>query len=291
MRYKVCACFCAALILSLIPRPHAALPPSQSTENLLSTVDEIKEDFQSVPCRLKDRQAAVQALFQKMGAPAGAMAVEKRDNIENLVLRRDSPTDETIVIGAHYDHVERGCGAIDNWTGIVALAHVYRSASKLSAHKKTLFVAFGSEELGLLGSKAMVRAIHKEDRPNYCAMINIDSFGLASPFAMENTSSKALMELAKASAEQMKIPFYTVPVTDGDADSSSFNANGIPAVTLSGVSNNWKSILHTSNDQPAKVVPLSVYLGYRLALSMWRAIDEAPCSTYRMPSGKTSSLH
>jgi hypothetical protein len=90
-----------------------------------------------------------------------------------------------------------------------------------------------------------------------------------------------LMDLAKTAAGELKIPFYTVPIMQGDADSSSFKAKGIPAVTLSGVSNDWQSILHTSNDQATKVVPLSVYLGYRLALSMWNAIDQASCSAYR----------
>jgi Peptidase family M28 len=281
MRFKLCALLCTLLFISSVPTSPAAMPGTQGTETLLSTVDQIQEDFKNVPCRVKDRKTGVGALFEKMGAPAGAVTVEKLDRIENLVIRRDGPPDQIVVIGAHYDHIDRGCGAIDNWSGIVTLAHVYHTIRMLPAHKTILFVAFGSEEQGLLGSKAMVHAIPKEDLPSYCAMINIDSFGLARPFAMENTSSKSLMDLAKTSAEELKIPFYTVPIMQGDADSSSFLARDIPAVTLSGLSNDWQSILHSPGDQPKKIVPLSVYLGYRLALSMWKAIDEMPCSAYR----------
>jgi hypothetical protein len=266
------------LVSGAFSRP--AVPGTQ-TQSIVSTVEQIQEDFRNVPCRLKDRQGGVRALFGKMGAPDDALTIEKRDNVENLVLRLDSASPETIVIGAHYDHIERGCGAVDNWSGIVTLAHAYRSIRQRPVHKKVLFVAFGREEEGLLGSKAMVRAIPKEDLPNYCAMINIDSFGLARPFALENASSKSLMTLAKKTAEELKIPFYTVPIMHGDSDSSSFVARGIPAVTLSGLSNDWMKILHTSSDQQSKVIPLSVYLGYRLALLMWRTVDEAPCSAYR----------
>src|SRR6516225_10986496 len=151
---------------------------AQNPQPHISTIPEIQEDFQNVPCRPKDRPSGVQALFEKMGAPADSLSVEKFQGVENLVLRRDSGSQETIVIGAHYDYAERGCGAVDNWTGIVTLAHLYRTISMLPVHKTVLFVAFGNEERGLLGSNAMVRTIPKQNIPNYCAMINVDSFGL-----------------------------------------------------------------------------------------------------------------
>ena len=257
------------------------LVPRTQTESILSSVEQIQEDFENVPCRLKDRQAAVRTLFAKMGAPEDALVVEKRDSVENLVLRRTSESEETIVIGAHYDHIDRGCGAVDNWSGIVTLAHLYRTIRQVPGHKNVMFVAFGKEEAGLLGSKAMVRAIRKEEVPRYCAMINIDSFGLSRPFALANASSKKMMALATKAAEELKMPFYTVPIQQGDSDSSSFIDKGIPAVTLSGLSNDWRTILHTANDQPARVVPLSVYAGYRLALLMWKNIDQEQCSAYR----------
>src|SRR5439155_3070077 len=106
-------------------------------------------------------------------------------------------------------------------------------------------------------------------------------FGLARPFAMENTSSPSLIALAKDSAANLDIPFYTVPIRAGDADSSSFIARKIPAITLSGLSNEWQEILHSPNDQSSKVIPLSVYLGYRLALLMWTKMAAAPCPAYR----------
>ena len=252
------------------------LPPT-----IFSTVEQIQEDFQNVPCNAKDRQAGVRALFSKLGAEPDALKVDKVGRIENVRLEIAGTSKEKIVIGAHYDFVDRGCGAVDNWTGIVALAHLYRSIQVSPKQKTVEFVAFGREEEGLQGSRAMVNGIPKDQLASYCAMINMDSFGLAQPMAMENTSSRKLMALAKASAESVQIPFYTVPINAGDADSSSFLGRNIPAITLSGLSDEWQQILHSPQDKASKVIPYSVYLGYRLALEMWTKLDAEPCSAYR----------
>ncbi len=112
-------------------------------------------------------------------------------------------------------------------------------------------------------------------------MINIDSFGLAAPFALEGSSSNKLMTLAEEVSNQMRIPFEEIRINGADSDSSPFIAKNIPAVTLSGLSNEWRSILHTVFDVVKKVKPESVYLGYRLALTMWSRIEEGPCESFR----------
>jgi len=143
-----------------------------------------------------------------------------------------------------------------------------------------LFVAFGKEEKGLIGSRAMVQAIPKDQILTYCAMINIDSFGLAAPFALEGMSSKPLIELAQAASNEMHIPFAKVRIKGADSDSTSFLRRNVPAVTLSGLSADWESILHTPFDQANKVNPNSVYIGYRLALTMWTHLDQADCRAF-----------
>lgn len=248
---------------------------------VLSSVEDIQADFTSVPCRKQDRLPAVRALFEKMGAKPEELMSQKTGGVENLTVRRSASGTETIIIGAHYDFADRGCGAVDNWSGIVALAHLYRTTGQFRFRKNIVFVAFDREEEGLIGSGVMARAIKKEEIPQYCAMINIDSFGLAGPFAMSNTSSASLVRLSEETAAALQVPFYKASIGNADADSSSFLARGIPAVTLSGLSRDWDSILHSTKDQVDKVQPASVYLGYRLALSMWGHIDDAPCGTFK----------
>ncbi len=97
---------------------------------------------------------------------------------------------EAIVIGAHYDHLGRGGqgslavnstaihhGADDNASGVAAMLELARQFAKSKTNKRTLiFIAFGGEEEGLLGSKFYV------NNPVFplaktVAMINMDMIG------------------------------------------------------------------------------------------------------------------
>lgn len=269
------AVFCFLLILA--PSFGKAI---QSNTLRISTQEEIAQDIASVPCKNNERLNAAKALFVKMGVQAD-ISVEKADGIENLVIRKTGKSRETIVIGAHYDKVPYGCGAIDNWSGIVALAHIYRSFKDMTPEKSLILVAFGKEEQGLLGSKAMVKTIRKEEVEQYCAMVNIDSLGMGAPQTPENMSSKLLVNRVAELAKRMKIPFSKVTLNGADADSSSFIGKKIPAVTISALGNGWEKILHSSKDQVSGVNQLSVYVGYRLALALVAELCDLPCSASR----------
>jgi len=246
-----------------------------------STVEQIKTEFETVPCNNKDRLSATRALFEKMGATEADFSSDKHKSVENLIVRKPGSADGIIIVGAHYDKVEDGCGAVDNWTGIVTLAHLYRTLKNVTPKKTILFIAFGKEEDGLIGSHAFARAIKKEETSQYCEMVNIDSFGMAAPQVLDNVSNQKLAALAADCAKEMKVGFNHARVEDADADSSSFNERKIPAVTLHGLNNDWPLILHSIEDQPKKVNATSVYLGYRLILLMLARLDSAPCEAYR----------
>jgi len=97
---------------------------------------------------------------------------------------------EAIVIGAHYDHLGRGgssslaansteihYGADDNASGTAAVLELARLFAKEKNNKRTIiFIAFGGEEEGLLGSKYYVNnPVFPLD--NTVAMINLDMVG------------------------------------------------------------------------------------------------------------------
>ena len=242
----------------------------------------MQEDIKAVPCRNNaERLEGVKALFMKMGAPASDISVEKLNNVENVVLRKQGSTPELIVVGAHYDKVSHGCGAVDNWTGIVAIAHIYRTIKDVPLKKSVLFVGFGREEEGLIGSRAMVKAIAKEDLGRYCAMINIDSLGLGIPQAETGISSKKLVARAAELAKRMEMPFQQGTIREGDTDSSSFLERKIPAIALHALSNEWQQVLHSHDDKVSKVNTMSVYMGYRLALGLFGEVENSACDAFR----------
>ena len=108
------------------------------------------------------------------------------------VLEGSDPTlkNEAIVIGAHYDHLGKGGqgslavnsteihhGADDNASGTAALIELARIFTKEKKNKRTIiFIAFGGEEEGLLGSKYYVNnPVFPLDKT--VAMINMDMVG------------------------------------------------------------------------------------------------------------------
>ncbi len=139
---------------------------------------------------------------QNAGELLQAVAVSLRTDI----VRRDAPgtnvigilegsdpqlKNEAVVIGAHYDHLGRGgegslapregeihYGADDNASGVAGLLELARifSAPKMRPKRTLVFIAFGGEEAGLIGSNYYV------NHPAFplsqtIAMINMDMIG------------------------------------------------------------------------------------------------------------------
>ena len=267
----------AVLIFLIVAIPAGAQEPRFK----VSTPEEIKEDFSTIPCDDKKRLEAVKSLFERAGIPPSEVTIAKFKDVENFVWTRKGQSDEKIVIGAHYDKTDEGCGAVDNWTGVVTLSHLYRTLKDIPLKKTLVIVAFGKEEKGLIGSRAMVNAIAKDKAAEYCAMINIDSLGLSAPQVADNMSSKKLAQFTENTAKEMKMPFARASIPGASSDSVSFVEKKIPAVTIHGMNNEWPKILHSGNDQAAKINPLSVYLAYRLSLAMVVSLDESPCAAFK----------
>jgi Zn-dependent M28 family amino/carboxypeptidase len=254
---------------------------AQSQYVNIATEAYIKADLALVSCDDQKRLDAVKDLFRKNGAQESAVSVEDLGKVRNLIVKKQGKTDETVIVGAHFDKVDDGCGAIDNWSGIVVLANLYRSMRESETQKTYLFVAFGKEERGLIGSEAMASKIPKEERKNYCAMVNFDSFGFTYPQALQNVSDKPLIALAKEISDAMKIPFGDAGIDIASADSFPFKTRKIPAISFHGLSNNWMSYLHTSSDKLSNVNTQSVYIGYRHGLAFLSKVDQAACDAFR----------
>jgi hypothetical protein len=269
------------LLLAFVFLPAPVPKDTQISGIQISSPQQIKKDFVAVPCKNEERLAAVRSLFERAGAQPFDITIDNYKDVENLVVTKKGETEEKIVVGAHYDKVANGCGAVDNWTGIVTLTHLYRTLKDVPRKKTLLFIAFGKEEKGLLGSRAMANAISKEQAAGFCAMINIDSLGLAPPQVADNMSSKKLEQFTAKLAKEMKMQFRHAGIEGADADSSSFIAKKIPAVTIHGLNRDWPTILHSRNDQASRVNPVNVYLGYRLVLTMIARLDQSLCAAYR----------
>ena len=238
--------------------------------------------MQANVCKASDRLTAVRTLFKNKGAKDDDLKTEKHDSAENLVVTVKGKSSETIIVGAHYDRVELGCGAIDNWTGIVILANLYKSLKDANPEKTIVFVAFDKKESGLDGSIGMAKSIPKETRNQYCSMVNFESFGFNPPQVLSNTSSPKLIKFARELAGEVQMPFTAANITEmPETDSSSFMNKGVPALTFHGLSVRWADYLHKSRDILENVNPQSVLVGYRFGLLYLQRLDSKPCDSFR----------
>lgn len=220
--------------------------------------------------------------FRRIGATDADLLVVSAGRARNVVVTMKGSGAGLLVIGAHYDKVKVGCGAIDDWTGIVLLAHVYKTFRQLRPKHTILYVALGGEEDGLKGSNAMVETIPKPDRASYCAMVNLDSFGLARPQVLESTTTPKLGDFVRVVAEQRKVPIATASLAGvADADSSSFKAVGIPAVTSHGLPADWYRIIHSPDDKSDQIHSASMCLGHILTLDLTGQLDGCECGAFR----------
>lgn len=114
--------------------------------------------------------------FEKMGVSSVMQEYEVHGvRVRNVI--GTIPGDErVIIVGAHHDRVEGSPGADDNASGVAVLLDVAERFRARPVKPTLLFIAFGGEELGTLGSIYYGRnPVLPLDRT--IAMINMDMVG------------------------------------------------------------------------------------------------------------------
>ena len=161
--------------------------------------------------------------------------------------------DEVVVLGAHYDHLGMGgqgsgsrvpdtiaphYGADDNASGTVGIMQL---ASQLAAmdqkpRRSLVVVAFGAEELGLLGSAYFAKNVPFETKAVQ-AMVNFDMIGRLNEARAvviggtgTSTESEGLLDQLK-SVHDLQLSYS--PEGFGASDHASFYAQNIPVFFIS----------------------------------------------------------
>ena len=152
---------------------------------------------------------------------------------------------ETIVVGAHYDHLGYGSegslyrgkekaihnGADDNASGVAVMLNLASKLKNSDKGNNYLFMAFSGEEMGLLGSNYFVKnATINTDSINY--MINMDMVGRLkqdSTLAVYGVGTSPIFkQVISASNKNFKIIENESGV--GPSDHTSFYLNDIPVL-------------------------------------------------------------
>ena len=152
---------------------------------------------------------------------------------------------QTIIIGAHYDHLGHGGagslyrekkeaihnGADDNASGVAIMIDLAGKLKKANTNNNYLFIAFSGEEMGLLGSNYFVKnATIDTESVNY--MLNMDMVGRLkadSTLAVYGTGTSPIFKQVVASSNNhFKIVEHESGV--GPSDHTSFYLADIPVL-------------------------------------------------------------
>lgn len=177
---------------------------------------------------------------------------EYKGTSHNVVADLPGQIDEYIVLTAHYDSTSLSQGAYDNMSGSVGLLGI---AEYFAAHPHRYglrFVWCGSEERGLLGSKAYVQA-HEEELKTMALNINLDMIGcVMGNFIACCTTEEALihyikyMGLEKGWGISVRQDVYS-------SDSTPFADKGVPAVSFARIAPSNTATIHNSYDTAAVI--------------------------------------
>ncbi|MBY0231299.1 MAG: M28 family peptidase [Gemmataceae bacterium] len=207
----------------------------------------IRKDLKPASLELKGWTAKLEAARDKEGT--------KLKNVVGVLEGKGPLADETVVVGAHYDHLGWGNpqsslsgsnkrqlhpGADDNASGTAALLELARRFGAMPNRegRRLVFVAFSGEELGLFGS---VKYCQEPAFPlkGTAAMFNLDMVGrapkdqktgLAKLYVQGTGTAKPFSELVDDLAKKHGFAPTKQASGFGPSDHSSFCSKKVPVL-------------------------------------------------------------
>jgi len=172
-------------------------------------------------------------------------------NTQNVIalLKGSDPNlqNEYIVVGAHYDHLGLGGknstsrmpdtlavhnGADDNASGVSAMLEIAQkmASESMKIKRSIVFIAFGAEEMGLVGSQKFVES-GIIPVTNIKAMINLDMVGRLTDNKLEISGTKTSTQSEDILKNLNADSTFTLALSPGGfgpSDHASFYAKNIP---------------------------------------------------------------
>ncbi len=165
----------------------------------------------------------------------------------NVVMDMPGEIDEYIVLTAHYDTTWLSTGAYDNMSGSIGLLGIAESFLDKPHRYGLRFIWCGSEERGLLGSKAYC-AENEEALKKVVLNINLDMIGcIMGKFIAVSTAEEKLVNYIQYFASEVG---FGLDSSDGvySSDSTPFADQGIPAVSFARCAPPNTATIHNAYD-------------------------------------------
>lgn len=207
----------------------------------------IESEFISIKLQPKGEKGTY---FQSFPFKSGVHGTGQEGVARNVIAFVDNKAQNTIIIGAHYDHLGLGYeggsldanpqdkihnGADDNASGVAGLIELARYFQNNKVHEKNnfLFICFSGEELGLFGSKYFTEHM-TVDTAHVNFMINLDMIGRLDPVThvvtVSGSGTSPNWENAIKAVPSDPLVIKTDSSGIGPSDHASFYLKNIPAL-------------------------------------------------------------
>jgi Zn-dependent M28 family amino/carboxypeptidase len=170
--------------------------------------------------------------------------------------------EELIVAGGHLDSHDLCAGATDNASGIVLVLEAARVLGKLAGtlSRTIRFVAFGVEELGLIGSDAYAIA-HGDEMEATQFMLNLDMTGANVANAIALQACPELTAYFQKMSDEMAYEMAVMDRFHPYSDHFAFVMDGVPAGSLGHDGRAGRGgYAHTAADTLEKLVPFELQM-------------------------------
>jgi aminopeptidase YwaD len=248
----------AAVRLTLVPKLTASLATEQVSQMRLLVRDSV---WRSIPATSSGPTVALVAARVEA-------VLQRRYQTQNIVgyLPGRVQPDSFLVVTAHYDHLgtmgKRTYfpGANDNASGVamlLELAAYYASPENRPAYSM-VFIGFGAEEAGLVGSKYFTE--HPlVPLPRIRFLLNLDLLGTGSEGATVvngRVFEQQFQQLQQLNAAQQYLPSLAARGRAANSDHYYFSEGGVPAFFL--YTRGGTTAYHDVQDRPGQL-PLTAF--------------------------------
>ena len=214
-----------------IPIAALSAPDADQLERIASRGEEVTITLEVTPRATGDR-------------PSG--------NVIGEIVGSERP-EEIVLIGGHLDSWDQGTGAIDDGAGIGVSAGAAQAilAAGIVPKRTIRVVAFGAEEVGLLGAFAYAAA-HEDALSNH-VMATESDFGAERPYEVHTTVPEGRKHIQMA-ADLMGLPLIEKQ-TSGGPDIIPLANAGVPTMRFQQDGTDYFDLHHTPDDTLDKIDP------------------------------------
>jgi hypothetical protein len=183
----------------------------------------------------EDRAARIRELFTEAGCTGNHLSEQPVEggSAPNIVCELRGESDESVIVGAHYDRASSAGRPLDNWSGAALLPGLYQCLRNQKRHHSFIFVAFADRGDELVGARYFAGHLTTAALRNTEAMINLDILGLSPTKVWASHSDKDLIHALVVMVYALKLPASQIEMEgSGSTDSDPFALRQIPQITI-----------------------------------------------------------